>query len=53
MSYGALGQLVSDGEAGAEEVVAAFQGIMCRKDLPPVVEKIRYQTVTHREPLLT
>ena len=25
-----------------EEVVAAFQGIICRKELLPAVEKIRY-----------
>jgi len=31
-----------DGKAGAEEVVAAFQGIICRKELPPAVKKIRY-----------
>lgn len=40
-SYGSFGRLITDGETEAEEVVVAFQGIICRKDLPLVVEKIR------------
>ncbi len=32
----------SDGADGIEEVVASIQGIMCKKDLPPFVERIRY-----------
>jgi len=41
--YGALGRLIEDhGDGGApEEVVAAFQGIICKKELPPVMDKIR------------
>jgi hypothetical protein len=31
----------SDGSDGIEEVVASIQGIICRKDLPPFVERIR------------
>jgi hypothetical protein len=31
----------SDGADGIEEVVAAIQGIICKKDLPPFMERIR------------
>jgi len=26
---------------GTKEIVAAFQGIICKKDLPPMREKLR------------
>lgn len=42
ISYGTLGRLIMDRNAGVEEVIAAFQGIICRKELLPVVKKIRY-----------
>ena len=41
-THGGLGRLLQDDGAGeAEEVVAAFQGVICKKDLPPVADKIR------------
>jgi len=41
--FGALGRLIQDHSDGGEleEVVAAFQGIICKKELPPVTDKIR------------
>ena len=31
----------SDGAEGIEEVVASIQGIICKKDLPPFLERMR------------
>jgi len=37
---GAIWRLIrKDGEEMSEEVVTSFQGILCKKDLPPFTEK--------------
>lgn len=37
----------SDGSDGIEEVVSSIHGIICKKDLPPFLERIRYVDQKH------